>query len=179
MGVVHFRLEVDHTIAVGIGITHVLLLGDVVVLLRRQRCAMRSCAPIAECLVPAMLFAGVIGAVLVGLVIRLVVGVHFLVEIIVASLMIEDTAHGEFRDQLPIVVTMRGVVALFGRGGHGDHRFKDFLAGHVARPAGQAALIGFAGQVCLRHRVDVCDVDFEAVARLRVCLLYTSDAADE
>ena len=144
VGVVHLRLEVYQAIAVGISITHVLFLGDVVVLLGRQGCSMRSSAPIAECLVPAVLLAGVIGAVLVGLVVWLVVGVHLLVEIVIASLMIEDTAHGEFRDELHIVVTMLGVITFFGRGGHCDHRFKGFFAGHVAGPAGQTALIGFA-----------------------------------
>ena len=107
-------------------------------------------------------------AILVGLVVGLVTGIHLLVEIVVTGLMIEHTTHTELRDKLGIVIAMRGIIALFSGCGLGDHGLQNFLAGHVAWPACDAALVGFAGKVCLRHRIDIGNVDLEAVARLRV-----------
>ncbi|CAI8249639.1 MAG: Uncharacterised protein [SAR116 cluster bacterium] len=67
-----------------------------------------------------MLFTCVIGAVFVGLVVRLVVGVHFLVKIIVTRLMVEDTAHSKFGDQLGVVIPMCRIITATGSG-HLDH----------------------------------------------------------
>ena len=121
MRVVHFAAQIDHTITIGIGITHVFLFRDVVILLWSHRRAMRRRTPIAKRLIPAMFFTCVIGAVLIGLVVRLVVGVHFLVEIIVTRLMVEDTAHCEFGDQLGVVIPVCGIITTTGSS-HFDHR---------------------------------------------------------
>ena len=57
---------------------------------------MRRSAPIAKRLIPGMFLAGVIRSIPVGFVVWLVTGLEFFIEVIIARLMIENAAHGEF-----------------------------------------------------------------------------------
>ena len=117
----HLRFEINHAIAICICHCEVFLFRNFIVFFGVQIQAVRCGTPIAKRLVPDMLFAGIMLAIFIGLIVWLGVSTQLFVQIIIDGLVIKHRAHRKFRNQLWVIIASRGVKPTFGRSGMFDH----------------------------------------------------------
>ena len=130
----HLTLEIDAAVTVRIGHVQALAFRDVIGRFGSQTHRVGRGTPIPKRLVPGMLLTGVVGALFVGLVIRLIIGVKFLVQIAVARLIIEYRTHQILRNQLGVVHTRLGIKPLIRFCGLIQPELNHFWTGHLIGP---------------------------------------------
>ena len=130
----HFTLQVDTTVTIRIGHVEALAFRDVIGRFGGQTHRVGRGTPIPKRLVPGMLLSSIVGALFVRLVIRLVIGVEFLVQVAVARLVIKYGAHQILRDQLGIVHTRFGIKPLIRFRGLIHPELYHFWTSHLLGP---------------------------------------------